>query len=323
MEPMENRDTRSTPIIVGSPEKATPTQSSNAVNQLAQRLLSCRITDGWNFSLCSDFSDRDLKVISSQQGVIKYLNFHKTQITGNGLVEHFFAKEGSSTRLSTLQGLILTELPYTAEMGTFLKKLSITSHQLTELYIGGSCQDNRGLGGEELAALFSANLKLVSVFLSSLVLPTASLQALGTKVRTLKLTDCQLMPNAFQGFDKKNVQFLSISGCDGLTSEKLRAIAASETLKQLYLMCLELPPDTLEILKACPNLKLLHLFDCRKLKGQWSHLLEFPSLAKLELDKDLLNTESKAVCDKLVKRKPSVEVFIEESEDEGEYDSAS
>lgn len=280
-------DKLKTPTIVGVANANHPPKSNGSIDQLTQRLSSCRISGGWNCSNTPDFSDRDLQVISTQEeDPLVFLNFFKTKITGIGLLENFFVKEGFSTRLSTLQGLILTGIPYNAAMKTFLEKLSTTSHGLTELYLGGPCEEIKGECGDELATLFRSNPGLQTVSLKDLVLPPNSIEALHC-VQELKLYDCQLTPKAFTGFDKTGVKVLSICDCGGLTSDQFRAIAASQSLTHLYLGLLTLSSDAFEILQHCPNLKLLCLETCKNLESQWSWLLAFPSLQQLQVDEDL------------------------------------
>ncbi|MCE5316336.1 MAG: hypothetical protein LLG04_03105 [Parachlamydia sp.] len=312
----------SIPTIVGDVQTNVSPESSNAVKQLAQRLLACRVSEGWNFSNLPDFSDRDLKEISSQPGPIKFLNFFQTKVTGNGLVDTFCVKEGCSTRLSMLKGLVLTGIPYTAGMRTFLEKLSSTAHQLTELYIGGPCAGKKGKGGKELSALFGSNSDLNTVSLNHLILSSVSLQALCQKVQELKLVNCKLMPGAFEKFDEKSIRVLSINACAGLTSGQLRAIAASDKLTELYLGFLALPQDAFEILKGCRNLNLLCLCDCQNLDGQWSHLLAFQSLKTVKFERELLNKESNEVLAQLHKRSPTFSIkWLGEVPSENETES--
>lgn len=188
----------------------------------------------------------------------------------------------------------------------------MASHQLQELYLGGPEKESRGIPQEELAALFNSNPELQIVFLKRLVLSADNMKTLGN-VKELKISDCQLTANTFEGYEKKKIQVLSHSNCEGLTSEMLRTMASIGTLCKLYLGSLALPKDTLEILKNCRELKLLHLFDCQNLDVQWPHLIDFPSMTTLQLDCEC----PPEVSDKLTGRSVPVMITVfHESEPE-------
>lgn len=293
-----------------------PMELVQKVGQLSMTGFAEQVAKGTlNFLPDPDVNDRDLQYIVNYSGKIRFLNIDGSRVTGEGLVESFFVKEGLSSKLTTLEGFCAIGVPCTAGMQKFYHLLAKTSHDVKELWLNGSSGVMKSVIENELISLLLANPRLQVLKLEGFVVSAELIQVLRqSSLIDLKLNQCDILPGSFDLFHQLSVQALNLCDCRGITDSLLQSIAASNSLTEFFMGLLSAPKQALDSLKTCPELARLGLIGCENLEGQWSLLKEFKKLEEVIIDKETLSAEVSSVIVELQQRSPPVfwKITIEE-----------